>query len=104
MNVRRFNLKPINVNTNVAHSTCSLTRRLHQGYTLLEVVLALGLTILIIGGITVAINFHLTTLRDQQEEIERAQVARQSLFLITKDIRAAIPYKPIETTALNELI
>ena len=74
------------------------------GYTLLEVVLSLGLSVLLIGGITVAINFHLTTLREQQEEIERSQVARQSLFLITKDIRAAIQYKPIETTALNELI
>ncbi|MEC9091850.1 MAG: hypothetical protein VX776_11015, partial [Planctomycetota bacterium] len=64
----------------------------------------LGLSVLLIGGITVAINFHLTTLREQQDEIERSQVARQSLFLITKDIRAAIQYKPIETTALNELI
>ena len=74
------------------------------GYTLLEVILALGLTILLLGGITMAINFHLLTLRQQQDEIERSQVARQSLFLITKDIRAAIQYKPIETSALNELI
>lgn len=74
------------------------------GYTLLEVVLALGLSVLVIGGITVAINYHLSTLRLQQAEIERSQVARQSLFLITRDIRAAIQYKPIESSALDELI
>ena len=74
------------------------------GYTLLEVILALALSVLLIGGISVAINYHLIVLRQQQEEIERAQIARQSLFLITKDIRAAIQYKPIETSALNELI
>jgi type II secretory pathway component PulJ len=78
--------------------------RHRSGYTLLEVILALGLTILLLGGITMAINYHLVTLRQQQDEIERSQVARQSLFLITKDIRAAIQYKPIETSALNELI
>ncbi len=78
--------------------------RYRSGYTLLEVILALGLTILLLGGITMAINYHLVTLRQQQDEIERSQVARQSLFLITKDIRAAIQYKPIETSALNELI
>lgn len=80
----------------------SMSRK--NGYTLLEVVLALGLSVLLIGGISMAINFHMRTLRQQQIEIERSQVARQSLFLITKDIRAAIQYKPIETSALNELI
>lgn len=75
-----------------------------NAYTLLEVVLALALSVLLIAGISAGINYHLVVLQEQQQEIERAQVARQSLFLITKDIRAAIQYKPIETTALNELI
>ena len=78
--------------------------RLRTGYTLLEVVLALALSVLLIGGISMAINYHLITLRDQQEEIERSQVARQSLFLVTKDIRAAIQYKPVESSALTDLI
>ncbi|MEE2642476.1 MAG: type II secretion system protein, partial [Planctomycetota bacterium] len=52
-----------------------------KGYTLLEIILALGLSVLVIGGITVAMNFHMVTLREQQEEIERAQIARQSLFM-----------------------
>lgn len=93
---------PSTINSRSLRIRRSLLAR--TGYTLLEVILALALSVLVIGGIAVAINYHLMTLREQQEEIERAQIARQSLFLITKDIRAAIQYKPIETSALNELI
>ena len=82
----------------------ALQRASRKAYTLLEVVLALALTVLVLGGISMAINFHLITLRDQQAEIERSQIARQSLFMITKDIRSAIQYKPIESSALDELI
>ena len=38
-----------------------------SGYTLLKVVLALALSVLVMGGITMAINYHLITLREQQE-------------------------------------
>ena len=87
-----------------ARRTLGSASRKQKGYTLLEIILALGLSVLVIGGITVAMNFHMVTLREQQEEIERAQIARQSLFMITRDIRSAIQYKPIETSALSELV
>lgn len=96
MKAASHHIRPIRV------PRAALHRR--PGYTLLEVVLALALSVLLIGGIAMAINYHLITLQEQQREIERSQIARQSLFLLAKDIRAAIQYKPIESSALDELI
>lgn len=76
----------------------------NSGYTLLEVVLALALSVVLLGGVSMAIHGHMLLLREQQAEIERGQLARQALFMISKDIRAAIQYKPIESSALDELI
>ncbi len=74
-----------------------------SGFTLLEVVLAVSLSILIVAAIAGAIHLNVTVLQRQQVRIEQAQVARNVLFMMANDLRAAFQYKPADVTGLDEL-
>lgn len=71
------------------------------GYTLLELLLALALTVVVITTISMAIQSYVVALTRQQAKIERKQVARSVLNMIAKDIRAAIQYKPGDYSGLE---
>ncbi len=75
-----------------------------SGFTLLEVLIALALSVIVIGAIAVAIRLHLVTLNRQQERIESQQVARSVIMMITNDVRAAIQYRAQDFSALENLI
>ncbi len=64
-----------------------------SGYTLLELLLALGLSVLVIGAIGMAIRIYLISLAEQQARIERKQVVRSVFAMIGADLRAGLEYK-----------
>ena len=88
---------------------CGHARTLHgcrnsrRGFSLLEVLLALALSVVVLGAITMAIRVHLITLQKQQTEIERLQVARSVIFMVTNDLRAALQYKPADVSGVTNL-
>ena len=75
----------------------------HRGFTLLEVMLAVSLSILVIAAIASAVHLNVNVLQRQQVRIEQAQVARSVMMIISSDIRAAFQYKPADVTGLDEL-
>ncbi len=64
-------------------------RRSH-GFTLLEVLLALGLTALILVALGMAVDFHFRVLDAGRAHVEEAQLARVLLRRIADDLRAAV--------------
>ena len=72
------------------------------GFSLLEVILALALSVVIIAAIAYAVHLYMLTLTRQQGDIERKQVAR-SIIMIHNDLRGAIQYKPQDYSGLENL-
>jgi len=62
-----------------------------RGFTLLEVMLALGLTSLILVALGMAIDFHLRVLDAGRAHVEEAQLARVLLRRIADDLRGTVP-------------
>jgi len=82
-----------------------LTRHTKRdGYTLLELLLALGLTVVVIGAIGAAIQLYIVALTKQQEKIERKQIARSVITMISNDLRAGIQYKAADYSSLENLL
>lgn len=61
-----------------------------QGFTLLEVILALGMTGLILVALGMAIDFHFRVLDTGRAHVEEGQLARVLLRRIADDLRAAV--------------
>ena len=78
--------------------------RLRAAYTLLEVLLALALSVIVFGAIAMAIKIHLVALAQQQTTIERKQIARSVLEMMANDLRAAIQYKAADYSGLENLL
>jgi hypothetical protein len=76
---------------------------LDSGYTLLELILAMALSILVLVSIGMAINLYLVMLTQQQANIERQQVARNILAMVSSDLRSAIQYKAADVSGLENL-
>lgn len=81
----------------------ALPKRDRSGYTLLELILAMGLAILVLVSIGMAINLYLVMLTQQQANIERQQVARNILAMVSSDLRSAIQYKAADVSGLENL-
>ena len=79
------------------------TARRITGYTLLELLLALGLTVIIVSLIATAIQTNGLTLTRVQASIERKQAARGILGMMQNDLRAGIQYKANEYAGLQDL-
>lgn len=71
--------------------------------TLVEIVLALGLSILIFAALATGIYVYLFTLTRQQGELEQQQVVRSVVQMISNDLRAAMQYKPADVSGLANL-
>lgn len=74
-----------------------------SGYTLLEVLLALGLTVVIFAAIAAGIRLHLVSIARQQQKIEQRQIARSLLTTIGKDIRSAVLYRANDYSGLENI-
>lgn len=83
---------------------CSLAKTQRPGFTLLEVLLSLGLSIVVVTVIGYAIFFHMRVLDSQRARVEQALVARGMLNLIAGDVRAAVQYKPVDVSQLEALL
>lgn len=64
-----------------------------RAFTLLEVLLSLGLSVLLLAGIGMAIDLHLRLLQTSRAEVEQAQLARAILRKMADDLRGAVQYK-----------
>lgn len=75
-----------------------------SGYTLLELLLALGLSVIVIAAIGMAIQIYIIALTKQQAMIERKQIVRSVFMMIANDIRAGIQYKAADYSGLETLV
>lgn len=75
-----------------------------RGFTLLEVILALALSVIVVGAIGYAIYFHMRILEDQRARVEQALVARGLMQMIANDVRSTVQYKPVDMSQLEALL
>lgn len=79
-------------------------RRNSGGFTLIEVILALFLSVIVLSAITTAIFLHVSVLDKRRGRIERAQLARNILHRMADDIRSAVQYKPVDVSQLEQMM
>ncbi len=77
---------------------------LRSGFTLLELLLALALTVIVISTIATAIQVNLFSLTRAQANIERKQIARSVMAMIGNDIRAAVQFRAADFSGLEEVL
>ena len=75
------------------------TRR--TGLTLLELILALGLSVLVLMAIGMAIDVHYRMLDVRRTNVEESQLARASLRHIADDLRSAVQDVPLDLSGLE---
>lgn len=78
----------------------AITRAHRSGFTLLEVLLAISLSMIILGALVYMIDFQLRSVDVSRRRVEEAQLARALLQRMAEDIRAAVRYAPIDVNAL----
>lgn len=83
--------------------TCRQSVRQRRGFTLLELILALGLTVIIGAMVTTAIRLYMVQLSRQQAAVEREVVGKASLNMIANDLRAALQHKATDFSGLHGL-
>jgi prepilin-type N-terminal cleavage/methylation domain-containing protein len=83
--------------------TSGLRRGLRRGFTLLEVMLAVGLSAVVIYLIAGAIDFHLRQLTVRKTRIEEAQLARAILQRMADDLRAVVVDRPVDFSSVGQL-
>lgn len=92
-----------------ADQKCQAGASSRQGYTLLELMIAVGLTGLLMTALYSAMKIYFDLQLDSNEEIERQQVARALLRQITRDIQSVVFVKQTvvdeeeDTTTTTEL-
>ncbi len=69
-------------------------RAARRGFTLLEVMLAMGLAVVVLVLVGVGINVHLKVAAKSLDQVEEAQLARGLLQRIADDLRNAVPFQP----------
>jgi hypothetical protein len=74
-----------------------------RGLTLLELMLAMSLSILVVYAIGMAIHLNLRVLEARRAGIEKAQLARAILQLMANDLRSAVQYETLEFDDVGDL-
>ncbi|WP_417730563.1 hypothetical protein [Rosistilla oblonga] len=87
-------------------STTTACRReaTRRGFTLFEVVVALGLSVVLMGMIGFAMQFYAAQLNDRDSEARRTQLARAILRMIAEDLQACIYPQEFDAGALAEVL
>ena len=78
--------------------------KVSKGYTLLELILALSLSIVVLTLIFGAINLYVLQLTKHQARVERELVSRAVLKIMANDIRAALESRPIQYSGINDFL
>ena len=74
-------------------------RATRRGYTLLEVMLVLLITMVLVTAVGAALNIYLRSVEAGRAEVEQAQLARALLRRIADDLRSAVPVVVDSSTA-----
>jgi hypothetical protein len=74
---------------------------MRRALSLLELVLALAISVVVIGLLTMAVNFQLRTFEKRRDRIEEAALARAILRHISDDLRSAVAYRPVDLQGLD---
>ncbi len=74
------------------------------GFTLIELILSLALTIVIAGLIGLLINIYANQLEESGETVKQTQLARSILHTIGDDIRSVIRYQEYDPSVLEQII
>lgn len=77
---------------------------LTTGFTLVEVMLSLALCVVIMGLLAAASQMYMMNIQVERDELTRSRAARAVLQVMAFDLRAAVQYKPVDETALDESI
>jgi len=85
---------------NRSDSSCFPASPTRSGYTLMELLLALGLSVVVVLAIGLAIQIYMVSLTKQQARIERKQIVRSIFAMIGNDLRAGVEYKPADYSGL----
>ncbi len=75
-----------------------------RGFTLLELMLALGLTTIILMAISMAVDLHLRSFDTRRKELEESQLAHAILKMIADDIRNTVLEYEQDLSGLEEMI
>ena len=70
----------------------------HKGFTLIEVLLSLGLAALVLVALATAVDVHLRCLQIGRTHTEEAQLARAILLRIEDDLHNAAVINPVDST------
>lgn len=73
-----------------------------RGFTLLEVVLSLALSIILLGAMYMAMDVQVRTVQLGQTQVENAQLARTLLRIIADDLRSTVVFSPADLATLEE--
>jgi type II secretory pathway pseudopilin PulG len=69
------------------------------GFTLLEILLSIALSVLVLGIVGAAMYFQLQVVETSRSEVEQAQLARAVMQYIADDLRNVIRYEPLDAAA-----
>jgi type II secretory pathway pseudopilin PulG len=75
-----------------------------SAFTLIELILAIALSITLLALIGAAINLYLLQVDASRTRIEETQLARSVLAMIADDLRATSIYKPQDTSGIASLV
>ncbi len=78
--------------------------RRQRGYSLLELLLALSLTVIVLALANMAVEFHLRSLDKRRTQLEESQLARSILRLIADDLRGAVQHFEQDTSEIEALL
>ncbi|MDP1562571.1 MAG: type II secretion system protein GspJ [Pirellulaceae bacterium] len=79
-------------------------KRVVFGFTLVEVMLSLALCVVIMGLLAAASQMYLMNIQVERDELTRSRAARAVLQVMAFDLRAAVQFKPVDESALDESI
>jgi hypothetical protein len=79
-----------------------LTAR-RAGVTLLELILALGLSVILLFAVSMALRLYWRSFDTKRTNVEQAHLARALLKKIEDDLRSAIQYTPVDLSGLESM-
>jgi prepilin-type N-terminal cleavage/methylation domain-containing protein len=78
-------------------------RQSRRGVTLLELLLAMALSVMVLSAVAMAIEMHLKMLGTRRMQVEESQLARTVLSRIKQDLMNAVQYEVLDVSNLQSL-
>ena len=81
-----------------------ITRRNRTGFTLLEVLLTLAMSVVLMGLVGSAIQFYARDMSVRDMDIRQTQIAAAVMQMIEDDLRATLHTQPVDMSGLEALL